>query len=221
MSLMKDLKPVFGDLGKATRRGVRKCPKCFTINGTRGLSCKNSLCDVVFKKNYEIPDHHHQSSTTKTTSSKIKSVNLEACKLITDQGNSSWTTSTFSIRLRPTNCPDHLRGFVQITYDDLNRDVVSDHDNSTNPILFPILTPIKGTCFVTGCKNSGLAVKISQEDACIHVLACLNPTEAVESEPFTLKHSVLNSMSISSEWKHTIWLKVFSFKKLFELYIFF
>ena len=53
MSLMKDLKPVFGDLGKATRRGVRKCPKCFTINGTRGLSCKNSLCDVVFKKNYE------------------------------------------------------------------------------------------------------------------------------------------------------------------------
>ena len=65
---------------------------------------------------------------------------------------------------------------------------------------------------MTGCKNSGLAVKISQEDACIHVLACLNPTEAVESEPFTLKHSVLNSMSISSEWKHTIWLKVFSLK---------
>ena len=206
MSLMKDLKPVFGDLGKATRRGVRKCPKCFTINGTRGLSCKNSLCDVVFKKNYEIPE--------KTK----KCVNLEACKLITDQAN-SWTT-TFSIRLRSTNCPDHLRGFVQITYDDLNRDVVSDHDNSTNPILFPILTPIKGTCFVTGCKNSGLEVKISHDDACVHVMACVNPTDAVESEPFTLKHSVLNSMSISSEWKHTIWLKVFSFKKLFELYIF-
>ena len=83
-------------------------------------------------------------------------------------------------------------------------------DNTTNPILFPILTPIKGTCFVTGCKNSGLAVKISHDDACIHVMACVNPTDlaVVESEPFTLKHSVLNSMSISSEWKHTIWLKV-------------
>ena len=95
MSLMKDLnKPVlFGDLGKATRRGVRKCPKCFTINGTRGLSCKNSLCDVVFKKNYEIP-----ADQSKTSSKK--SVHLEACKLITDQANSNSWTTTFSIRLR-------------------------------------------------------------------------------------------------------------------------
>ena len=93
---MKDLnKPVlFGDLGKATRRGVRKCPKCFTINGTRGLSCKNSLCDVVFKKNYEIP----ADQSTKTSSKK--SVHLEACKLITDQANSNSWTTTFSIRLR-------------------------------------------------------------------------------------------------------------------------
>jgi Putative treble-clef, zinc-finger, Zn-binding len=39
----------FTDLGRPTLRGVRKCPKCGTVNGTRGLSCKNQRCDVVFK----------------------------------------------------------------------------------------------------------------------------------------------------------------------------
>ena len=29
---------------------VRKCPKCGTYNGTRGLSCKNKQCDMVFKE---------------------------------------------------------------------------------------------------------------------------------------------------------------------------
>lgn len=40
---------LFGDLGRATRRGVRKCPKCGTVTGTRGRSCKNELCDVVYQ----------------------------------------------------------------------------------------------------------------------------------------------------------------------------
>ena len=38
-----------GGLGKPTMRGIRKCPKCGTYNGTRGLSCKNKQCDMVFK----------------------------------------------------------------------------------------------------------------------------------------------------------------------------
>ena len=58
--------PVLGDMGKPTMRGIRllcsammgsissfsirKCPKCGTYNGTRGLSCKNKQCDMVFKE---------------------------------------------------------------------------------------------------------------------------------------------------------------------------
>ena len=38
-----------GDLGKPTLRGVRKCSKCGTLNGTRGIRCKNQSCDQVFK----------------------------------------------------------------------------------------------------------------------------------------------------------------------------
>ena len=43
-------KSILSGLGKATRRGVRRCPKCGTINGTRGLSCKNRNCDMIFKE---------------------------------------------------------------------------------------------------------------------------------------------------------------------------
>ena len=42
--------PKMDQLGKATMRGIRKCPKCGTYNGTRGLSCKNKTCDMVFKE---------------------------------------------------------------------------------------------------------------------------------------------------------------------------
>lgn len=42
--------PAFlSDLGKATLRGIRKCPRCGTYNGTRGLSCKNKTCGTVFR----------------------------------------------------------------------------------------------------------------------------------------------------------------------------
>ncbi|MEE6513079.1 hypothetical protein FKM82_020521 [Ascaphus truei] len=42
--------PAFlSNLGKATLRGIRKCPHCGTYNGTRGLSCKNKTCGTVFR----------------------------------------------------------------------------------------------------------------------------------------------------------------------------
>ncbi|XP_064256591.1 uncharacterized protein C2orf42 homolog isoform X2 [Passer domesticus] len=37
------------DLGKATLRGIRRCPRCGTFNGTRGLSCKNKACGAVLR----------------------------------------------------------------------------------------------------------------------------------------------------------------------------
>ena len=69
--MTEDLKKrqLFADLGKATRRGIRKCPQCGTINGTRGMSCKNSLCDMVFKESLDKP----------------RRVNLDACKIITEE----------------------------------------------------------------------------------------------------------------------------------------
>ena len=195
MSLAEKRRRILGDLGKATKRGVRKCPQCGTLNGTRGLSCKNSLCDMVFK---EIID-------------KPRKLNLEACKLITEQGSSpcNWTT-IFSIRVKD-RCPDYLRGFVQIEFDDLTR---SEEATEPNPILLQLesveLSPVKGTCYVLGCNKRCQTAKLGSEEVCIHVLSCVSRNDFTESQPFTLKHSVLNSMNLSDESKQKIFLKASS-----------
>ena len=89
MSLTPDkLKALFEDLGKPTMRGVRKCPKCGTLNGTRGISCKNKDCDVVFKER-----------------EKKKGHSADAVKILTG------SSQLFSVRLRDRG-PDY-RGFVQ------------------------------------------------------------------------------------------------------------
>ncbi|XP_034193233.1 uncharacterized protein C2orf42 homolog isoform X3 [Osmia lignaria lignaria] len=76
MSNEERLRKLLSDLGKATLRGVRKCPKCGTYNGSRGLCCKNKYCDAVFKEPGE-----------------KKKLSTEACKLITGT-----TAQVFSVR---------------------------------------------------------------------------------------------------------------------------
>jgi len=90
MSNEERLKKLLSDLGKATLRGVRKCPKCGTYNGSRGLCCKNKYCDAVFKE----PGEKRKLST-------------EACKLITGS-----MVRVFSVRVKDKG-PDY-RGFVQL-----------------------------------------------------------------------------------------------------------
>ncbi|XP_036190128.1 uncharacterized protein C2orf42 homolog isoform X3 [Myotis myotis] len=48
-SLRTKVPSFLSDLGKATLRGIRKCPRCGTYNGTRGLSCKNKTCGTIFR----------------------------------------------------------------------------------------------------------------------------------------------------------------------------
>ena len=80
-------------LGKPTMRGIRKCPKCGTFNGTRGLSCKNKVCDMVFKE---------------TERSSKRGAGCDAVRLYTG------TASTiYSVRLRDKG-PDY-RGFVKLS----------------------------------------------------------------------------------------------------------
>ncbi|KAL3863632.1 hypothetical protein ACJMK2_005382 [Sinanodonta woodiana] len=90
MATPDKLKALFEDLGKPTLRGVRKCPKCGTYNGTRGISCKNKACDVIFKEK-----------------EKKKGHSADAVKIITGS-----TVQVFSVRLRDRG-PDY-RGFVQL-----------------------------------------------------------------------------------------------------------
>lgn len=88
--LGKKPKTILSDLGKATKRGVKKCHNCGIYNGTRGIMCKNKQCNVVFKDGSEKRKH-----------------NLEAIKLITCA-----TRKVYSVRVRDRG-PEH-RGFVQL-----------------------------------------------------------------------------------------------------------
>jgi putative treble-clef zinc finger protein len=65
-------KTLFADLGRPTLRGIRKCPKCATVNGTRGNSCKNKSCDVVFRGNNE-------SSRKKPSNEACQLSNMPGC----------------------------------------------------------------------------------------------------------------------------------------------
>ncbi|XP_002735818.1 uncharacterized protein C2orf42-like [Saccoglossus kowalevskii] len=89
-SVTEKPKITFEDLGRPTLRGVKRCHKCGTYNGTRGLSCKNKTCNAVFKDRQRRGGH-----------------SAEAVKIITGS-----TVQVFSVRLRDRG-PDY-RGFVQL-----------------------------------------------------------------------------------------------------------
>ncbi|XP_074641628.1 uncharacterized protein C2orf42-like [Tubulanus polymorphus] len=119
------LKALFGDLGKPTMRGVRKCPKCGTYNGTRGISCKNKTCNAIFKDR----------------DSKKKGHSAEAVKIVTGS-----TVQVFSVRLRDRG-PDY-RGFVQLP-------LVQDLEgNPAETVDYNILSHA-ARCYVdTCCRNT-------------------------------------------------------------------
>lgn len=88
-------KKILCDLGKATKRGVRRCFKCGVYNGTRGFTCKNKDCDAVFKD------------------VEKRKVNLDAVKL------AGTNKLVYSIKVKDKG-PD-FRGFVQLPLACLNK----------------------------------------------------------------------------------------------------
>ncbi|XP_052828845.1 uncharacterized protein C2orf42 isoform X2 [Octopus bimaculoides] len=108
MTTAEKLKALFEDLGKPTLRGVRKCPKCGTYNGTRGISCKNKACDVVFKEKERKRGH-----------------SADAVRIITGS-----TMQVFSVRLRDRG-PDY-RGFVQLPF---VQDIEGNPASEVNPSM--------------------------------------------------------------------------------------
>ena len=118
------IKTLFGDLGKPTLRGVRKCPKCGTYNGTRGISCKNKMCDAVFKDRLE----------------KKKSHSVESVKIITGS-----TVQVFSVRLRDKG-PDY-RGFVQLP-------LVQDLDGNPAESVDVSILEQAARCYVETCQRN-------------------------------------------------------------------
>jgi len=166
---------VLGDLGKPTMRGIRKCPKCGTYNGTRGLSCKNKSCDMVFKE----------------AEGKNKKTGCDAVRLYTGT-----TTSIFSVRLREKG-PDY-RGFVQVpSVEGLN---LGDSLEGEAALLIQSASQ----CYVESCVRGVASQTDGETFSCPHILACLSPGVG-EATPVMLRHSAMNDLDIRSEIKHEVY----------------
>ncbi|XP_046752590.1 uncharacterized protein C2orf42 homolog isoform X1 [Diprion similis] len=179
MSNEERLHTLLADLGKATLRGVRKCPKCGTYNGSRGLSCKNKYCDVVFKE----PGEKRKLST-------------EACKLITGS-----TAQVFSVRVRDKG-PDY-RGFVQLPV--INTAVVDENSaliTQTTALCFVDTCERSFNASVLKCHEKDSS-ELSMS-TCQHIQAALRCY--AEAQPLTLRNSILSSLNVNNEIKQEIWL---------------
>lgn len=170
-------KEMFKDLGKATMRGVRKCPNCGTLNGIRSLGCKNKTCNMVFRGQGRKAGH-----------------SADAVEIITGS-----TAQVFSVRLRDRG-PDY-RGFVEFPMHNaiLNADMRGSQSMQVEPNLLVQIAQ----CHVEACQKH-VELPATDDNACQHIqhaLKCEN-----KATPLTLKNSVLNALPISNEMKQAIWM---------------
>ncbi|XP_053976070.1 uncharacterized protein C2orf42 [Hylaeus anthracinus] len=179
MSNEERLRKLLSDLGKATLRGVRKCPKCGTYNGSRGLCCKNKHCDAVFKE----PGEKRKLST-------------EACKLITGT-----TAQVFSVRVRDKG-PDY-RGFVQLPLINatISNEMTTLISQSTALCFVDSCERSFDTSVLKCHEKDTTDVPVS---TCQHIQAALRCY--AEAQPLTLRNSILSTLSVNNEMKQEIWL---------------
>ncbi|XP_008549183.1 uncharacterized protein C2orf42 [Microplitis demolitor] len=182
MSSEDRIRSMLSDLGKATLRGVKKCPKCGTFTGSRGLSCKNKYCDVIFKESGD----------------RCK-ISTKACKLITNS-----IAQIFSVRIRGKG-PDY-RGFVQLPV--VNATVQSDMTTvitQTSSLCFVDSCQKSFDTGVLQChEEDNDKDKDLTSSMCQHVQAAYKCYSEAQSLP--LKNSILSSLKVSNDMKQKIWL---------------
>ncbi|XP_041666376.1 uncharacterized protein C2orf42 homolog isoform X3 [Cheilinus undulatus] len=201
--------PAFlSNLGRATLRGIRKCPQCGVYNGTRGLSCKNKACGISLRN-------------ASATSRNSKKCAVEVVKVIIDSeergskeraeggglvGGSGGGVQVFSVCHRGRGATATQLGFVELVPTDT---AIATGDGAT------LLTRINlGRCFLPSCRQgqrsnqseSESAVtssKQSSDSLCIHI------KQAIECQsratPLTLKSSVLEGLQASIQAREELW----------------
>lgn len=171
----------FSDLGKATKRGIKKCHNCGIYNGTRGIMCKNKQCNMVFKDG---------------SSSEKRKPNLEAIKLI-----SSATRKVYSVRVRDRG-PEH-RGFVQLPQ------TIADETKEQKNTFPQIALCFVDTCqrlfdvSILKCHESEQQETLNPP-TCIHIESALKSTTTGVAIKF--KSELLDLLHVSEEIKQKLWL---------------
>ncbi|KTF80009.1 hypothetical protein cypCar_00035888 [Cyprinus carpio] len=182
--------PAFlSNLGKATLRGIRKCPQCGVYNGTRGLSCKNKACGTVFRNG----DHG---------TGRLKKGACEVVQVVTDsEGGRAGGPQVFSVRQRGRG--SEQRGFVELVLTDT---AITTADGT-------LLTRVNlGRCYMPSCQQNesestveGGHQQVTQppKSPCTHVKQAMECQ--IQATPLPLKSSVLEALVATSQAKEELW----------------
>ncbi|XP_019728563.1 uncharacterized protein C2orf42 homolog isoform X2 [Hippocampus comes] len=185
--------PAFlSNLGRATLRGIRKCPRCGVYNGTRGLSCKNKACGISLR-----------NATSGTRGGRKGSV--DAVRVIIDsegrdgrerddEGASG--IQVFSVCHRGRGCA--RLGFVELSPTDA---AISTGERD------PLLSQINmGRCFVPACgqgSKSDRSKSGSPDALCVHIKTAIECRRS--AVPLSVKSSVLEALTASMRAKEDLW----------------
>ncbi|XP_059906523.1 uncharacterized protein C2orf42 homolog isoform X1 [Gadus macrocephalus] len=207
--------PAFlSNLGKATLRGIRKCPQCGVYNGTRGLSCKNKACGVTLR----------DGSTGER--SGHKKIVLEVVKVVLDAGERDTVSGeeteeeagggvqVFSVCQKGRSSAPVQLGFVELVPTDT---AIATSEGAT------LLTRINlGRCFLPSCRQQAQrsnAIPSGQlmgddgspggPDSSDNNNVCVHVKQAMECQslasPLSLKSTVLEGLPVPVEVRDELW----------------
>ncbi|XP_032425153.1 uncharacterized protein C2orf42 homolog isoform X3 [Xiphophorus hellerii] len=191
--------PAFlSNLGRATLRGIRKCPQCGVYNGTRGLSCKNKACGVTLR-----------DASAGCKSGKKGAV--EVVRVITDSEEESFGkeqeaggggAQVFSVCHRGRGTTQW--GFVELVPTDT---AIATGDGAT------LLTRINlGRCFLPSCRQgersskrepNSATTEPSSDSLCVHIKQAIDCRS--RAKPLTFKSSVLEALQASVQAREELW----------------
>ncbi|XP_030623695.1 uncharacterized protein C2orf42 homolog [Chanos chanos] len=188
----RNLPAFLSNLGKPTLRGIRKCPQCGVYNGTRGLSCKNEACGIIFR------------SGAQGVGKSSKKAQSEVVRVVTDGGGGAASgPQVFSVRQKGRGLEQ--RGFVELFLADT---AIATADGT-------LLTRVNlGRCLVPSCRHSERASSVGGGDGCQQSTQtpespCIHVKQAMECQgqatPLPFKSSVLEALPASTQAKEELW----------------
>jgi hypothetical protein len=199
----------FIDLGKPTKRGIKRCPSCNTINGTRGARCKNKKCNIILR------DNNNNSiklvglaSLVTPNYQPLQIHDYDSIKLVTD-------SPLELVSVRVNNRGNDYRSIVELpTVQDssgklINCLTVNQQNSQIDTSELDRLLISNSKCYFENCikqinKTAASTddTKIRTNNSCQHILQAVKCVK--EAQPLQLKSSSLSLLDITNDMKTDI-----------------
>ncbi|XP_050431791.1 uncharacterized protein C2orf42-like isoform X1 [Adelges cooleyi] len=154
MSHTSKIKALLSDLGRSTKRGVKKCPSCGTYNGTRTVVCKT--CYIILRpNNKKVPPSEVCQLLTSYSSSQIFSY------ISSDDTDMNERGFVYFPELKNKDTKNKLNDGICMVRYCAKSSVLKCHETDINPsnIQNESCKHVQA-CF--DCATTGVALKIDQ-----------------------------------------------------------